>query len=156
MDPGQGVFLLPLADDDEFAIGVLMGFDDFVESRHFDAVDGDRTVGDVFAGLALRFINLGIDEPVDDVFFFVGNVYCRHLAEGLFQFVFRQVSNAAVIQGFRDVLSFFQSFRAVDEFRDFFSQTALGQAFFRFFFDRFSQGVDFFLAEEGTKCIFYI
>ena len=39
MDPGQGVFLLPLADDDEFAIGVLMGFDDFVESRHFDAVD---------------------------------------------------------------------------------------------------------------------
>lgn len=68
MDPGQGVFLLPLADDDEFAIGVLMGFDDFVESRHFDAVDGDRTVGDVFAGLTLRFINLGIDEPVDDVF----------------------------------------------------------------------------------------
>ena len=54
-----------------------------------------------------------------------------------------------MVQGFRDVLGFLQGFRAVDESRDFFSQAALGQSFFRFFFDRFGQSVDFFLAEEG-------
>lgn len=129
MNPGQGVFLLPFADDDELAVGILMGFDDFVEGRDFDAVNGDCTVSDIFAGLAFRFVNLGIDEPVDDVFFFVGNVDSRHLAKGLFQFAFRQVGDAAVVQGFRNVLGFLQGFRAVDESRDFFSQAALGQSF---------------------------
>ena len=86
-----------------------MRFDDFVEGRDFDAVDGDRTVGDVFAGLAFRFVNLGIDEPVDDIFIFVGNVDSRHLAEGLFQFAFRQVGDAA---WYRASVMFWASFRA--------------------------------------------
>lgn len=30
-DPGQGIFLLPLADDDEFALRVFMRPDDFIE-----------------------------------------------------------------------------------------------------------------------------
>ena len=126
-----------------------MGFDDFIDAGHFDAVDGDGTVGDVFTSLAFRLVNVGIDEPVDDVLVFVGNVDGRHLPESLFQFVFRQVSNAAVIQGFRNILGFLQSFRAVDEGRDFFSQAALSQSFFRFRFNGFGQGVDFFFAEEG-------
>ena len=54
MNPGQSIFLLPFANDDELAVGILVRFDDFVEGRDFDAVDGDRTVGDVFAGLAFR------------------------------------------------------------------------------------------------------
>ena len=148
MNPGQSIFLLPFANDDELAVGILVRFDDFVEGRDFDTVDGDRTVGDVFAGLAFRFVNLGIDEPVDDVFIFVGNVDSRHLAEGLFQFAFRQVGDAAVVQGFRDVLGFLQGFRAVDESRYFFSQAALGQSFFRFVFDRFGQGVDLLHGEK--------
>ena len=43
MNPGQSIFLLPFANDDELAVGILVRFDDFVEGRDFDAVDGDRT-----------------------------------------------------------------------------------------------------------------
>ena len=88
MDPGQSVFLLPFADDDELAIRILMGFDDFVEGCDFDTVDSDSPVGDVFSGLAFRFVNLGIDEPIDDILIFIRNVDSRHLAKGLFQFAF--------------------------------------------------------------------
>ena len=41
-----------------------MGFDDFIDAGHFDAVDGDGTVGDVFTSLAFRLVNVGIDEQL--------------------------------------------------------------------------------------------
>ena len=126
-----------------------MGFYDFIEAGNFDTVNGDSSVGNVFTGLAFRLIDVGIDEPVDNVFIFVGNVDSRHLAKGLFQFMFRKIGNAAVVEGFRNILGFLQGFRAVNEGRDFFRQAALSQAFFRFLFNGFGQGVDFFFAEEG-------
>ena len=62
--------------------------------------------------------------------------------------MFRKVCNAAVIQGFCDVLGFFESLFTMYEPGNFFCQTALGQTFFRFLFHGFRQSIDFFLAEE--------
>ena len=69
--------------------------------------------------------------------------------------MFRKIGNAAVVEA---SVIFCASFKlpAVNEGRDFFRQAALSQAFFRFLFNGFGQGVDFFLAEEGEVLqVFY-
>lgn len=109
MNPGQSIFLLPFANDDELAVGVLVRFDDFVEGRDFDAVDGDRTVGDVFAGLAFRFVNLGIDEPVDDIFIFVGTSTVGILPKACSNSL---SDRSAMLPWYRASVMFWASFRA--------------------------------------------